>query len=246
MNDGPSPGWWLPQDASLHGLGLDRHMVLNLWIALTLLVFLHLLLFAGLALRRRASIKRSWAASFEYIPLLSITLLFIFLTVRSERLWAAIRYTGADRSAMQVEATGVQFVWYFRYPGKNAAFGRTRPELIAPAEGSPLGIDPDDVKGSDDFISSELVLPVGREVDVRLHAQDVIHGFAVPEMRIKQNAIPGQDYHVHFTPTRAGAYAIMCTQLCGLGHFRMNATMRVLSPEDYGKWLAEHEQAVTP
>jgi cytochrome c oxidase subunit 2 len=243
---GQAPGWWLPQDAALHGAGLDRHLLLNLWIALSLLAMVHLVLLAGLVARRRVSTRSSWAASFEYLPLTLLTLLFAFLTVRSERLWAATRYTGADPGAMQVEATGVQFVWYFRYPGKDAAFGRTRPELIAPAEGSPLGIDPADQKGLDDFVSAELVLPVGREVDVRLHAQDVIHGFAVPEMRIKQNAVPGQEFHIHFTPTRTGTYAILCTQLCGLGHFHMTATMRILTAEAYAAWLTGHEQAATP
>jgi cytochrome c oxidase subunit 2 len=235
------PGWWLPADAAAHGPALDRHLLLNLWIALGLLCLLHALLFAGLLLRRRGGSRNRSAALFEYLPVALLTLLFAWLTVRSERLWAATRYAGADPGAMQVEVTGVQFVWYFRYPGKDAAFGRTRPELIAPGEGNPLGIDPQDEKGADDFVSSELVLPVGREVDLRLHAQDVIHGFAVPELRLKQNAVPGQSFHIHFTPTATGSYAIVCTQLCGLGHYRMGAVLRVVDPETFAKWLAEKE-----
>ena len=243
--DGQGPGWWMPGNAAVHGTGLDRHMLLNLWIAFCLLLLLHVILLTGLALRRRAIRSTLRAAIFEYVPLTLLTLMFAFLTIRAERLWAATRYTGADPGAMQVEATGVQFAWYFRYPGRDAAFGRTHPELVAAGEGNPLGIDPADAKGNDDFLSPELVLPTGREVDVRLRAQDVIHGFAVPEMRIKQNAVPGQDFHVHFTPSKPGTYAILCTQLCGLGHFRMNATMRVLSPGDYAKWLTGREQAVS-
>jgi cytochrome c oxidase subunit 2 len=83
------------------------------------------------------------------------------------------------------------------------------------------------------------VLPAGREVNLRLHAQDVIHGFAVPEMRIKQNAIPGETVQLHFTPTAPGTYAILCTQLCGLGHYRMNANLRVLAPADFDRWMAQ-------
>jgi cytochrome c oxidase subunit 2 len=90
-------------------------------------------------------------------------------------------------------------------------------------------------------VSSELVLPVGREVDLRLHAQDVIHGFAVPELRVKQNAVPGQNFHVHFTPTKVGSYAVLCTQLCGMGHYRMNATLRVVSEAEFERWLAGKE-----
>ncbi len=235
--------WYLPADASAHGPALDQHLRLNLWIALALLILLHLLVFAGLALTRRGTTRTRSSAAFEYLPLALLTVLFAWLTLHAERLWAATRYTGADPSALQVEATGMQFAWYFRYPGPDAAFGRTRPELVAPAESNPLGLDPADPKANDDLVSSELVLPANREIDLRLHAQDVIHGFAIPELRIKQNAVPGMSLHIHFTPTTPGTYAILCTQLCGLGHFRMAARLRVVSPSDYQSWLAQHQQA---
>ena len=236
--------WFLPRDAAAHGPSLDQHLVLNLWIALALLVLAHVLLAAGLLFRRGR--KPHGLGRLEYVPLAALAVLFALLTVRAERLWAATRYTGADPGALQVEATGVQFAWYFRYPGADAAFGRTDPKLIAPGEGNPLGVDPADPHGADDFVSSELVLPADREVDLRLHAQDVIHGFAVPELRLKQNAVPGQSLHIHFTPTKPGTYAILCTQLCGLGHYRMNANLRVLPAADYAHWLAAREEASRP
>ena len=227
---------FLPPDAAAHGPALDANLLLNLWVALSLLAVVHLVLFVGLALRKGPRVRSSLL--FEHLPVAALAVLFAFLTVRSERLWAASRYVGADPSALQVEAVGMQFAWYFRYPGKDAAFGQTRPELIAAGEGNPLGIDPADARGTDDIVASELVLPAGREVDLRLHAQDVIHGFSVPALRIKQNAVPGQAIHLHFTPTVPGTYAILCTQLCGLGHYRMTANLRVVSPEAYTQWLA--------
>ena len=124
-----------------------------------------------------------------------------------------------------------------------ATFGITKPQFVAPGEGNPLGIDPSDSHGADDFVTSELVLPANREVDLRLRAQDVIHGFFLPEMRLKQNAVPGQTIHVHFTPTTPGTYAILCTQLCGLGHYRMNASLRVLPPAEFAQWLATKQRA---
>lgn len=242
--------WPLPPDASVHGPALDHHLYLNLWIALTLLASAHLIGLIGLFLQRKSGGKPRNQALVEYLPLAALTLLFIFLTLRAELLWAATRYTGPDLAALQVEATGMQFAWYFRYPGQDAAFGRTRPQLIAPGEGNPLGLDPADPRAADDFVSSELVLPANNEIDLRLHAQDVIHGFAVPALRLKQNAVPnsghGQDIHIHFTPTTPGTYAILCTQLCGLGHFRMTANLRVLPPDAFAAWLAEHEKPVTP
>jgi cytochrome c oxidase subunit 2 len=238
-------GWGLPVDASAHGPGLDRHLFLNLWVALGLLALLHLLLLVGLLARRRAGETRQrWLV--EYLPVVLLAVLFAGLTVQAEILWASARSVGADPAALQVEATGMQFAWYFRYPGRDAAFGRTDPKLVEPGEGNPVGIDPADAKGDDDFVSTELVLPAGRPVDLRLHAQDVIHGFAVPEMRLKQNALPGQTIHIHFTPTVPGTYAILCTQLCGSGHYRMQANLRVLNAGEFSAWLAAKEKAVTP
>jgi cytochrome c oxidase subunit 2 len=232
--------WPLPADASAHGPALDLHLFLNLWIALGLFALAHLLLLVGLLRSRRpeATEERTW--KIEYLPLAALSLLFLFLAFQAERLWAAARYTGASPAAMQVEITGMQFAWYIRYPGPDATFGITRPELVSAAEGNPLGLDPADPHGTDDLVTSELVLPTGREIDLRLRAQDVIHGFAVPEMRLKQNAVPGETIHLHFTPTTPGTYAILCTQLCGLGHYRMNANLRILPPGQFARWLADH------
>ena len=234
--------WHLPADAARHGSVFDQHLLLNLWIALALLALMHVLLFAGLAFRRRAP-RPIHKFTLEYIPLALFTLLFAWLGLRAQSLWAAQRYTGASPAAMQVEVTGMQFVWYFRYPGHDRAFGRTSLTLADPGAGNPLGLDPHDLYGHDDLVGGELVLPAGREVDLTLHAQDVIHGFAVPEMRVKQNAVPGQDTHIHFTPEIPGTYAILCTQVCGLGHYRMHAVLRVLPQPAFETWLATREAA---
>jgi cytochrome c oxidase subunit 2 len=235
--------WRLPFDASTHGPALDYHLLLNLWMILALAALAHLILFVGLLARRRPE-ATSWRI--EYLPLAALAILFAFLTIRAERLWAAARYTGAELTALQVQVVGQQFVWYFRYPGADATFGITRPQLIDAPAGNPLGVDPTDPHGSDDIVSSELVLPADREVDLRLNALDVIHGFSVPEMRLKQNAVPGMTIHVHFTPKVPGTYAILCTQVCGLGHYRMNANLRVLPPDEFATWLAAKEKAVQP
>jgi cytochrome c oxidase subunit 2 len=239
--------WSLPTDASAHGPTLDHHLLLNLWIALALLVLAHLIILLGLLARLHNEATNLWRI--EYLPLAVLALLFAALTIKAERLWAATRYTGASPTALQIEVTGVQFAWYFRYPGPDATFGRTHPNLVAPGEGNPLGLDPSDPSdphSADDFVTSELVLPAGREVDLRLNAQDVIHGLSIPELRLKQNAVPGQTIHLHFTPTIPGTYAIFCTQLCGLGHYRMNATLRILTPDQFAIWLSSKQKAATP
>jgi cytochrome c oxidase subunit 2 len=139
----------------------------------------------------------------------------------------------------------VQFQWYFRYPGADAAFGITRADRIDAAGGNPLGLDSEDTRGHDDVVSSVLMLPAGREVDLRLRSQDVIHGFFIPGMRLKQNAVPGMVLHVHFTPDVPGDYPILCSQVCGLGHARMQATLRVVSPAEFDRWMAGREERVT-
>jgi cytochrome c oxidase subunit 2 len=232
--------WPLPIDAAAHGPALDRHLLLNLWIVLALLALAHLLILVGLVLRRAPTPPRRQAL-IEFLPLGALALLFAFLAVRAEALWQSARYTGADPAALQVEVTGMQFAWYFRYPGTDAIFGITRPKLVSPGEGNALGLDPADPNGKDDVVSSQLVLPTGRQVDLRLRSQDVIHGFSVPEMRLKQNAVPGQTIHIHFTPSAPGDYAILCTQLCGLGHYRMAATLRVIPQPAFDQWLAQRE-----
>ena len=237
--------WPLPADAAAHGSEFDHHLLLNLYVATALLALVHLILLIGLLSRRRTrEPRRHWVV--EYLPLSFLVILFAALTIQAEILWASVRYTGADPAALQVEVTGMQFAWYFRYPGADATFGRTDPKLIAPGEGNPVGIDPADTRGRDDIVTSELVLPANREVDLRLHAQDVIHGFAIPEMRLKQNAVPGETVHIHFTPVKPGTYAILCTQLCGTGHYRMQANLRVLQGDDYAAWLASKQAGAIP
>src|SRR5437868_13116784 len=148
-----APSWAVPADASAHGPALDHHLLLSLWIALALLALAHLILLTGLLAHRHPAQKNLWRI--EYLPLALLALIFATLTIKAERLWAATRYTGASLTALQIEVTGVQFAWYFRYPGPDATFGITRPQLVAPAEGNPLGLDSSDPHSADDVVTSE-------------------------------------------------------------------------------------------
>ncbi|HKE12671.1 MAG TPA: cytochrome C oxidase subunit II [Myxococcota bacterium] len=234
--------WHLPVDGSWHGHTLDRHLLLNLWIALGLFALANILLVIGVVSHRRTH-RPIHKFTLEYLPLTAFAAVFLFLGIRANSLWATQRYTGAAPDALQVEVTGLQFAWYFRYPGADATFGLARNELVSAAEGNPVGLDLRDPHGADDIVRSQLVLPAGREVDLTLRAVDVIHGFAIPEMRLKQNAVPGMTQHIHFTPERPGDYAILCTQVCGLGHYRMQAMLRVLPAPQFDDWLRQQERA---
>ena len=137
----------------------------------------------------------------------------------------------------------MQFAWYFRYPGPDGKFGASDPKLIDPSSGNEaaIGLDTTDPASKDDIVSGTMYLPVGREVDLRERAIDVIHSFYVPSMRFKQDAVPGLEIHMHFTPTEIGDYEIACAELCGLGHYKMHGMLKVVSQEDFDKWLAARE-----
>ena len=232
---------WMPSDGALHGLALDRLMKWNLIAVALLFVLAHFLLVFVLTRRRsRPRHSRFWIV--ESLPLAFLCTLYIGMAVAAQHLWAMNRFEGPSPTAMQVEVVGVQFQWYFRYPGPDATFGSTKPELVNAGEGNPLGIDSQNEQGNDDIVSSELVLPTGREVDLRLRAHDVIHGFFIPGMRLKQNAVPGLTLHIHFTPVTPGEYPILCTQVCGLGHGHMEAKLRVVPQAEFNAWLGQRTQ----
>jgi cytochrome c oxidase subunit II len=164
----------------------------------------------------------------------SITLIvFVSLAVAGRKAWAMDRYTPPAPDAIQIEVTEAQFVFTFRYPGPDGKFGRLDPSLVDAPAGNPLGLDPHDPDGKDDVVSATLTVPVNRPIELLLRSQDVVHNFDVRELRLQQDAVPGMMIPIHFTATKIGTYAIVCTQLCGLGHNKMNAELRVVSESDY-------------
>ena len=141
---------------------------------------------------------------------------------------------------MQIQAQAGQFAFYFRYPGVDGKFGPLHPDKIDEGNSNFFGLDPaNDVESRDDIVSGELAVPVNREIQLLMHAKDVGHSFYVRELRIQQDFVPGLDLSVHFTTTQTGKYKIVCTQLCGLGHYNMKAYLNVLSQEDFDKWMKQ-------
>lgn len=242
---------WLPPNGALHGLAVDHLLRWNLTVLFWLFVAAQVLLIGALLRRwvprkEPATVRPRSGAAFifaDLVPLTAITALYVWMMFSSHRLWAASREEGMSPQAVPVEVTGEQFQWYFRYPGADGVFGATRADLINAPQGNPLGLDPADAHSADDIVSAILMAPAGRPVEVTLRSIDVIHGFSIPGMRLKQDAIPGMTGHLQFTPTVQGDYPILCTQVCGLGHSRMQARLRVLAPADYDRWLAAREKA---
>ena len=82
------------------------------------------------------------------------------------------------------------------------------------------------------------MLPQNQLVELRLRSHDVIHSFFVPELRFKQDTVPGMENSLRFLPVRAGDYELVCAQLCGLGHHRMRSRVRIVSPAEFAIWMA--------
>jgi len=93
------------------------------------------------------------------------------------------------------------------------------------------------------IVSVELHVPVGREIVLNISAQDVIHAFWVPEYRLKQDAIPGQQTQIRFTPKTAGEYPVICAELCGPYHGAMKTKVIAETPEDFATWVQEQKVA---
>jgi len=108
---------------------------------------------------------------------------------------------------------------------------------------NPLGVDFDDPRARDDLVLvNELHLPVDKPAIIQLSSKDVIHSFSLNAMRVKQDAIPGIDVPVYFTPIKTGTYEISCAQLCGLGHYRMRGKLIIHTAEEYQSWLQQMAQ----
>src|SRR5580698_9923507 len=117
-------------------------------------------------------------------------------------------------------------------------FGPTHPELINESQQNFFGLDLDhDPDSKDDIVTAEMAIPVNKEIHLLMHSKDVGHSFFVRELRVQQDFVPGLDVFLHFTATKIGKYEIVCTQLCGLGHYNMKAYLEVMSQSDYDDWL---------
>jgi cytochrome c oxidase subunit II len=180
----------------------------------------------------------------EMVWTLATLVLFVGLGIYGERAWAEARFDAAPSDSLQIEVTGQQFTWNFRYSGPDGLWGTIKPELISASTGNPLGLDPQDPNGKDDVVYPELFVPQGRDVEVLIRTQDVTHDFYVRELRLKQDAVPGLIIHLHFNATVPGVYEIACAELCGSNHNRMRSFMHVVPQAEYDQWMQEQLAAL--
>jgi cytochrome c oxidase subunit 2 len=234
----------LPVAGSAHAADVDHLMVLVHWLMAVLFVgWSAFFVYVLVRFRRGAhpvamhrGMRGRWSTWIEGGVLAAEIVLLAYFSVP---VWSArVDAFPSEQQSTVVRVVAEQFAWNVHYPGADGRFGRTDAALLGPS--NPLGLDRSDAAAKDDITTiNQLNLPVDKPVIVHLSSKDMVHSFALPQMRVKQDAIPGIAQPVWFTPTRIGKWEIACSQLCGLGHYRMRGFYTVQTRADYDAWLAE-------
>jgi cytochrome c oxidase subunit II len=228
--------WWFPTAISAHAPALDRQFLLT--IIVVGIAFTAAQVGLGYMVWKYRDTGNATRATYthgssrlEVIWTAVTAVIFIGLAVMGQSVWASLHFHQAPAGAYQVEAVAQQFQWNFHYPGSDKVFGRTDPTLIDDSALNFIGIDETDPNAKDDAVHSVLAIPAGRPVELILRSKDVIHNFWVPQLRFKQDLVPGMSIRVHFTANTPGKYELACAELCGQLHFKMRSYMLVL-PEN--------------
>jgi cytochrome c oxidase subunit 2 len=173
--------------------------------------------------------------------LIGTAVIMTVLVFMGQRVWASIYFTDAPAGTLEVQVMGEQFGWNVHYPGAAGVFGRTEAKLITNDGTNPVGLDRNDPAAKDDIVVvNEMRAVVNKPVRVRLRSKDVIHSFFLPNMRVKQDAVPGMAISVWLEPTKTGEFELACAELCGNGHYRMKARLIVEKTEqDLNNWVKQ-------
>ncbi len=211
---------WLPEDVSTYGAEIDYLFYVIYYItgAAFILVTALMILFLIIYRHRegRPAVYSHGNTALEITWTVIPAIVFLVLAFMSSSSWSKIK-AHAPPSDFRLQVTGKQFNWEILYPGSDGQFGT-----------------------QDDFkIDNEMHVPVNKVIHVILKAKDVIHSFYLPNLRVKQDAVPGREILVWFEATKAGKYELPCAELCGFGHSGMLGWLYVDTPEDYAKWVKE-------
>ena len=197
----------LPINSASHGLMIDNMIGWVHWVMLLLFVGWGIYLIITVIkfsakLNPKADyngVQSHYSQYVEYGVIIFEAFLLIGLSIP---LYAQIKTTlPNDNDVHHVRIIAQQFAWNIHYPGEDGKFGTTNIKLVD-EESNPIGLDRNSPYGADDLVTiNQMHLPVNKQVMLHLSSKDVIHSFGIPEMRIKQDAIPGMTIPFFFTPT---------------------------------------------
>jgi len=216
---------WLPQDISTFGPSIDSVLTLIIYVVGTAFVLAEGTLLAFVILYRR---RKGGRAAFVpgnslrelawvLIPVVIVIFLDVAIDVRARPIWELVKEPEQSPApALTVKLDAFQFGWEFTYPGPDGKFGT-----------------------HDVVQTTTLTVPTGQVVRLLMTSKDVIHSFYVPQLRLRQDVLPGREIPAWFEVTQPGKYEIGCSQLCGISHFAMKGILRVLTPEEYQQWVTQ-------
>jgi len=211
---------WFPHDISTFGPSIDWIFLLIFWITMVTWVLVTVTMVVFLVkYRTRPGRKAEYIegnSTLEITWTSITTVILVALALLSRSTWAYVKEQGPPGDFFY-KVTAKQFNWEITYPGPDGKLGTK-----------------DDVT-----VENEFHVPVNRVIRIGLESKDVIHSFFVPNMRLKQDAVPGRTIEVWFQVTEPGQYEIPCAELCGFGHSGMKGNLTVQSQEDYDKWLKD-------
>ena len=215
--------WWLPEDVSTYGKDIDFLFYLIYYITGAIFVLVAAAMIAFLVLYRHKEGRRATYThgntTLEIVWTIVPTLILVVLTFLSVPTWARIKMQ-MPPTDLTVQVNAKQFNWIVTYPGPDGKFGTE----------------------DDKTFDNEIHVPVGKPVKLILKSQDVIHSLYMPNLRFKQDAVPGREIPAWFEATKPGKYEMPCAELCGFGHSGMRGWLFVHTPEDYQKWVKQQWQ----
>lgn len=215
---------WLPVDVSTFGREIDSLFYLIYYITGATFILVTFLMILFLVMYRQKEGRRATYShgntTLEIVWTIIPAAILVVLSFMSVSTWAKVKRFAPD-SDFEIQVTAKQFNWEVVYPGADRKFGTA-----------------DDVQ-----FDNDIHVPVHKVVRVHLSSKDVIHSFFLPNLRLRQDAVPGRSILVWFEATQPGKYEIACSQLCGFGHSGMIGWLYVDTPEEYAKWAAENLSA---
>ena len=238
-----SDRYWFTEVASAHGADLDR--LFTIILVVTGIAFVLVQGAMAYFVIRYGTRGEEKATYWHHHPkgeaiLIGITAITLTVLVfLGQSVWASIFFADPPEDAMIIQVTGQQFQWVIHYAGPDGVFGNRDLTLVSAT--NYIGLDRSDPAAVDDIMTlNQMHVVKDQPVRVRVGSTDVIHAFHIPQMRVKQDTVPGMTIELWFTPTRSGEFEIACAELCGLGHYRMKGLLTVDDTEEQlQEWLDE-------
>ena len=261
----PVRTWWLPPNVFSESADIDTLFYGILWLTCAVCVGVFIALIAFLIKYRHQPGRHARFIhgnnKLETVWTLIPTVILALIAAVSQTSWARMKKPPVtpvaqalpdDQIAEVVElrVVGIQFKWYFQYPGRDGKLGELKRELkkVSPNFDELIGLDRSG-DGKDDIVTPVMYVPVNRPVYIHLTSVDVLHSFFLPEFRIKQDAVPGLEPKVWFNANKTSAeingvdgrgsprpFDIVCAELCGQGHYTMRGELYVVNDEQFIEW----------